>query len=252
MKYPPKSFVIPEWKKKKGAMVTRLLYRPISYVCSSIFAQFGVTANIVSYISLIIGIVGSLCFLIPSYIAQIIGAVIINIWLLFDCIDGNIARTIKKQPFGEFADAISSYVLVGLMGTCMGFAVYFNGGLLFPKECIWIVIIGAFASSSDTLMRLIHQKYKNTERKLADDGIIKIETDIGKKQSKISIIIDKIDQEFGIGGALPLAILIATIFKTLDIIILYCFVYYFLSFVMVTIMYIRKAIKQSNLDMNNK
>ena len=179
IKYSPKYFRdnMPEWKRKKDPPLSRIFYRPLSFVFSSLFSNLGITANDVSYFSIIVALSSCVMFLIQNHVCHIIAAILTNIWLLFDCIDGNIARSVKKQPFGEFADGISSYILVAFLCTSMGISVYFSGGAIVDKHCIWIVLLGALASTSDTLMRLIYQKYKSTERELADEGIIEIEND---------------------------------------------------------------------------
>ena len=175
-----------------------------------------------------------------------IGAILINIWLILDCADGNIARSVRKQPFGEFADGISSYILVGLMCISMGFSVYFSGGIIFKPGSPWIILLGAVASSSDSLMRLVYQKYKNTSKELQDKGVIEQEKDIRTDKNSVGSVRVRIEAELGIGGILPVAILIATILNALDIIIIYCFVYYGLSFIASTLMLVKKAIKLSN------
>ena len=48
-----------------------------------------------------------------------------------------IARNVKKQPFGAFADAASSYILVGFLGACIGYSVYTDGGMFL---CFWMGI----------------------------------------------------------------------------------------------------------------
>lgn len=243
MKYSPKYFKenMPEWKRKKDPILPRIFYRPISFVLSSIVAEFGIMANTVSHFSTIIAIISCVCFVIPNYIVNIVGAILINVWLLLDCTDGNLARSVKKQPFGEFADAISSYILVGFMCTAMGISVYFNGGLLIGKGCIWIVLCGALASSSDSLMRLIHQKYKNTETELINEEKNK------SNDIKSVSLIGRIEEALGIGGDLPLFILLGTIFKALDIIVLYCLAFYGSMFILSTSIYVSKAIKKAKV-----
>ena len=249
MKYNPKFFKesMPEWKRKKDPILTKIFYRPVSFVVASILAEFDISANDVSYFSTIVGIIASVCFLIPTFKIQLIGAILVNIWLVLDCVDGNLARSIKKQPFGEFADGISSYILVGFICTCIGVSVYYNGGVFIPEGYFISIIIGAIASSSDSLMRLIYQKYKNTERDLADKGIIKIETDNRTDHSKVGSIRVRIESELGIGGLLPIFILLGILFNFLDLVLIYSFLYYFLSFVLVSLLYIRKAIKKQKI-----
>ena len=107
-------------------------------------------------------------------------------------------------------------------------------------------MIGALASSSDSLMRLIYQKYKYTEIDMADKGIVKIEKDVRTDHNQVGSLRVRIEAELGVGGILPLAILIATVFKALDIVVVYCFLYYGLSFVLATLIYVKKAIAVSN------
>lgn len=158
MNYTPKYFKenLPEWKRKKDPILSRIFYRPVSFLFSSLFCHIGWTANMVSYFSALIAIIACVCFVFGAPIA---GAILINIWLILDCSDGNIARSVKKEHYGDFADAMSSYICVGLMFVCIGFNVYQTGGIIFYAESPWIILLGALAGSSDSLMRLIYQKY---------------------------------------------------------------------------------------------
>lgn len=247
MKYTARFFKdgMPEWKRKKDPILSRIFYRRVAFGVAAIAANMGISANTVSYFSGIVGIIACLCFLPPLQAAHIIGALLINVWLILDCTDGNLARSVKSQPFGEFADGISSYILVGLMCSMMGVAVYFEGGLIISAGNPWIILIGALASSSDSLMRLIYQKYKNTERDLADKGIIQVENDVRTDHSQVGSLRVRIEAELGIGGILPLAILIASVLGKLDIIVIYCFFYYGASCLLATLIYVKKAIDRT-------
>lgn len=234
---------IPTWKRKKDPILSRFFYRPLSFVGASLCAKVGISANTVSYISALVAVVASLLFLSGSYAYCIIGAVLINFWLLMDCIDGNLARSVKKQPFGEFADAMSSYILVALICPCMAVAVYHEGGVLFECGNLWIVIIGAFAGMSDTLMRLIYQKYNNTAYELYERGIIPKEKDVRTDHKQVGSFRVRVEAELGIGGLLPCAILLATLFRVLDVVVIYCFFYYGISLLAAIFLYTRKAVK---------
>lgn len=233
---------MPEWKRKKDPVLSRIFYRKVSFGLAAVCANLGISANSVSYFSAVVGIIGCLCFLPPFHYIHILGAVLINVWLILDCTDGNLARSVKSQPFGEFADGISSYILVGLMCTMMGMAVFFEGGVFIQEGCPWIILLGALASSSDSLMRLIYQKYKNTERDMADKGIVKIENDVRTDHSKVGSFRVRVEAELGIGGLLPIAILIASTCKALDIIVIYCFLYYGASYFFAILVYVKKAV----------
>lgn len=249
MRYNTKYFKenLPDWKRKKDPLLLKCFYRPLSFPVAALAASLGISANTVSYFSSIVAIVSCATFLINNSAFHIIGAVLVNVWLLLDCVDGNLARAVKSQPFGKFADGIGSYILVGLLCSSMSFAVYKNGGIIIGSGQGWFILIGALASEADTLMRLIYQKYKNTERELIDEGIIEKEKDVWTDKNSVSSLFVRIEMEFGIGGILPLAILLATIFHAIDIIVIYCFIYQGASCIVMSSYYIFKAIKKSKI-----
>ena len=134
---------MPEWKRKKDPILSRIFYRRVAFWLAARCANLEISANTISYFSAIIGIIACACFRPASWICHVIGAVLINFWLVLDCTDGNLARSVKSQPFGEFADGISSYILVGLMCSAIGITVFREGGVLFKAGNIWMVYVGA-------------------------------------------------------------------------------------------------------------
>lgn len=237
---------LPAWKRKKDPILSRIIYRPLSFVFASFCAKVGISANTVSYFSTAEAIIACSFFLFGTQTYNIIGAVLINLWLLLDCIDGNLARSVKKQPFGEFADSSSSYVLVGIMGTCIGFSAYHQGGVFFEPGCEWLMLMGALGSNADSLMRLIYQKYKNVERKMADMGVLEVEHENRIDNAHVGSFKVRVENELGIGGILPFASLICAVYNALDIFVIYCFCYYGASFIVSTSILIRKAILKSH------
>ena len=245
MKYTVKYFrdTMPEWKRKKDPPFSKLFYHPAGYVLASLFVNAGIGANTVSYFSIAEGVLACVLFLPNNYTCHIIGAILVNLWLVLDCTDGCIARSVKSEPFGEFADGISSYIIVALLGGAIGIAVYYEGGILAAPGIVWMVFIGALASTSDTLMRLIYQKYKATELEAAGQGTIEVSYDQRKDHEQVGSLRVKIEQDLGIGGILPIMILFGTIFHALDLVLFYLIAYYGLSCLAVTVIYIRKARK---------
>ena len=243
---------LPEWKRQKDPILSRIFYRPLSFYGAAFCANRRISANTVSYFSAVIAIFAAFLFLIDSYEVNILAAILVNVWLFLDCVDGNLARSVKKQPFGDFADSISSYILVTVMCTTMSAVAYRNGGCFIDQGCIWIVIIGAIASSSDTLMRLIYQKYKASARELVDKGVIKPEEDKRTDNTQVNSLRVRIESDLGVGGILPALVLIGTIFSFLDVIVLYCFFYYCGACVVTSVLQIRKAMRHTReWELNN-
>lgn len=237
---------LPEWKRKKDPFVLKHFTRPLSFVGASFCAKRGVSANTVSYVSGIVALVACAMFLPNDYICHVVGAVLINFWIFLDCIDGNLARCVRKQPFGIFADAISSYMLVGFMCTCIAFAVYFEGGCLFKAGNPWIILIGALASSSDTMMRLIYHKYEQAHQDLIRAGIMPDERDAHTDINNVGNWKVRIEHELGIDGFIPLFVLICAIFRVLDIAVVYFFFYYGGAFLYSYVTFIKKAISNTS------
>lgn len=239
---------LPEWKRVKDPILSRIFYRPISFYCASIATKLNISANTVSYFSTILSIIACLFIAIPNHTINIIGAILVNVWLILDCTDGNIARSVKKQPFGGFADGISSYILVALLCSSLGIAAYQNDGPIFSaNSTIIIIILGVLASTSDTLMRLIYQKYKSTERELVDQGKMKAEIEKRTDEKQTKSLLVHLEADFGVGGILPILVLLAAIFKAYDIVVIYCFVYYVGAGILMSFKYVSKAIKNTKI-----
>ena len=114
MKYTAKYFKesLPEWKRKKDSILGKLIYRPISFPISSFLSNRGVSANIISYSSIFIALMACTCFLLRGFVFHIVGTILVAFWIVMDCVDGNIARSVKKIAFGDFADGIGGYILL--------------------------------------------------------------------------------------------------------------------------------------------
>jgi phosphatidylglycerophosphate synthase len=244
MKYTAKYFHdrLPEWKRKKDPILSRVFYRPLSFAFSAFFSNIGWTANMVSYLSAVVALIACACFVLGAPIA---GAVLINMWLLLDCTDGNIARSVRKERYGDFADSMSSYICVGLMFCCMGFAAYRTGGALFAPGNPWVILMGALAGSSDSLMRLLYQKFLNST--VAQGAEVNRSED-PDQQGGINRIRMKVDAYVSLGGFLPLAVLLASIFDFLDVVVVLWLAYYGLTFVASALYLVRKTFKVNAAD----
>jgi Phosphatidylglycerophosphate synthase len=244
---------MPEWKRIKDPFTSRIFYRPISFFCASIATKLNISANTVSYFSAILSIIACIFIAIPNHTINIIGAILVNVWLILDCTDGNIARSVKKQPFGGFADGISSYILVALLCSSLGIAAYQNNGVIFSaNSTIAIIILGVLASTLDTLMRLIYQKYKSTERELIDQGKMKAEIEKRTDEKQTKSLLVHLEADFGVGGILPIFVLLAAIFKAYDIVVIYCFIYYVGAGILMSFKYILKTIKNTKIIENGE
>ena len=117
---------LPEWKYKKDSLPGKLFYRPVSFYVAAFCANHGISANAVSVFSTVVAFTACMMFLFARYELNILGAVLVSVWGILGCTDGNLARCVGAQPFGEFVDAESIYTLMCFLGAVLGISVYFT------------------------------------------------------------------------------------------------------------------------------
>lgn len=99
--------------------------RPLSFLPAIFLHKLGMSANLVTFVGFLIGMAGNTLFLLPHTQAYGLAAVLINLFHLFDYIDGNLAR-LRKWPnhFGKFIDAMSGATVYTLLCVSTGMAGY--------------------------------------------------------------------------------------------------------------------------------
>jgi len=188
--------------------------RPVSIFITPFFIFFKINANLVTIIGFIIGI-GSL---ISSYLSNFLSsALLYNLFLIFDSIDGNISRLTTPTKKGEYIDSVSGDIINFLFLPFIGLGLYRKGeifsyfGLLFVDNIISITLV---ISLIHVLSVLISQRKKMIFNKRANEP-----TRIGSK-TRVSIFEYIIRNSFGFAFNAPFSILFAYL-ELLDLFILY-------------------------------
>lgn len=240
MKYTAKFFKdnLPDWKRKKDSILVRYFFRPLSFFTAALCANLKINANTVSIFSIMISIVAAGFFTGQNSVFHIIGSVLIAFWMLLDCTDGNLARSYKKQAYGEFVDSCSSYCLIAFLFICIGVGVCFTGGLFVASGAWYVVLIGGFASMSDSLARLVFQKFKSNSSDYYTPTENK-ELTVGKLRK----LQDRIDKEIGLNGIFIPFILVCSIFGWLDLFLFIYAAYYIFELIVTLIYFIMRTVK---------
>ena len=157
---------LPQEKIKQDGLWTRLVLRPVSFPVTWAALRMGLSPAFVSYFSGILAIIGGIFFAWPSIQIDLpipvypvlagIGIILLNIFSILDCVDGNMARvTGKAGPWGGWADAVMGFIAYT--------SVFFSTGLyLFWKTNWWpVLLIAGLTSSANLLSRVAYQIYKN-------------------------------------------------------------------------------------------
>jgi phosphatidylglycerophosphate synthase len=134
--------------------------RQISYWFTIPLLNIGTTAFQASVIGMLIAIVACIFIAMPNNILRIIGVILVPIWHIFDCVDGNIARYNKTaSEFGEAVDAICGYFLPIWLSLSLGIASYNIGNNHLNLSPGWFLIFGGIGAIANAQARLVHQKY---------------------------------------------------------------------------------------------
>ncbi len=162
-----KSRIIDEYgdKKKEDIQESFAYYfiRPISFWVSPLFVIFNVSANFVTWLSLIFGLSAFVLFFKGGYEFQIIASIFILIWLILDHVDGNLARYYKTQSlFGDFLDSLVCYIVFAFIPISISHSLANDNHSLDIKE---LYILGWMFSIGFILSRLIYQKFKQIDNK---------------------------------------------------------------------------------------
>lgn len=153
-------------KKKQDSQLPfyhRKFIRPFSFYITIPFLFVGASANIVTYLSFLIGLIGNLFLTQSQSYPLIVGILLIHFSILLDFVDGNIARyNNTNNHFGKFIDGVLGQIIYGLIPFSLGIGVsqsslqinYFN---ITP---IFAIILGSCASISMLLSACIRWRYR--------------------------------------------------------------------------------------------
>ena len=136
--------------------------RKITYWMTIPFLNTNVTPNQITFLSIVLLVIGFLinCFA-RTQALMIVAWCCYFLWGMFDGVDGNLARY-KKQvsKLGGIYDSMGGYAAYGLMYLGMGIGAFLYDGSrhLIPSE--YYIIIGAVSGLSCLFPRVVYQKIR--------------------------------------------------------------------------------------------
>ena len=141
----------------------RYVSRFFSIYLTRLILPTQVTPNQVSLAMIVTGIVASIFFLFPFSFSFLIGALLLQLWYLIDCMDGEVARYRHYQATGSvviskheckltggYFDIINHYIVNFLVPITISFGLFLLSGRLF------FILLGIVGSLSQVLMLAMH------------------------------------------------------------------------------------------------
>lgn len=125
-----------------------LLHRKLSIYFTWCFLKLGVSANSVTVLSIISGILGSLLLLWLHSYYVIISFFLLYLYFLFDKVDGEIARATKKSFYGIYVDELGHLLVYPLFFLCFGYLITTSGNYpITAIICAFLVILIRYMQS---------------------------------------------------------------------------------------------------------
>jgi phosphatidylglycerophosphate synthase len=99
--------------KFSNSSIFEFFFRRVSFFLTPVFILFGVTPNLISGLSLIMGLIASLLISFSSDMSINLGVIIFFFACLLDCVDGSVARLNNIATFyGRFIDGLIDIVIM--------------------------------------------------------------------------------------------------------------------------------------------
>lgn len=124
--------------------------RKVSIYFTWIFLKLGLTPNQVTLLHILSGVSGALLLLRDDIISIVAAVVLLQLWLIFDCSDGEVARYTKKySDKGIYLDYLGHYLFNPFIFLPM--AVIFYREYTFS----WAMLLGALLLLASIFKRLV-------------------------------------------------------------------------------------------------
>lgn len=243
---------LPVKKNSNSSWWVKLWVRKASFLFTYLFINLGFSPNAVSVFSIFVVLAACVCFSVPNMVCVAIAVILVNFWLVLDCVDGNIARCRKvKTVYGEFVDDIGGYYTVAFVYLAIGVCAYHFGGILFSPGNHWVIVAGGIACICDILARLIHKDYENFTARMATEEERKIKAEIPSyevtNKKSISYLRRRIGKELGISGAFMPLTIICAVCNAYDLMVGFYLLFNGFALLSTTVIYIYKADKYDKI-----
>jgi len=122
----------PNYKKPGyGNWYVRHIIRDLALYVTRPLLKTSITANQVTFISILVGVAAAFFFMIPSSFGLIMGTLLLQFWYLLDHVDGQIARYKKTSSItGVFFDYITHYLVHSIAFIGLGIGAYLSQGIV--------------------------------------------------------------------------------------------------------------------------
>ena len=134
----------PTWGR--DGILARHVSRPISRLISPRAIRAGMTANAVTLLNTVVGLIGAYLLFVGGYLFQVLGSLLFLCSVILDGVDGEVARlTLQESTFGHYLDVICDNVVHVAVFVGIAFGLYHETGSLIYLYLL-LILLGGFGS----------------------------------------------------------------------------------------------------------
>ena len=151
---------------ERPLLMNTYVFRPVSFFLTWAAIRVGLRSETVSWLSGIVGLAGCAVLLIPDSAALPLGLALLWLFNLLDCVDGDLARTLRAQnAYGRFVDSVCGGVVDIAFWAVVGGMAYQHPDVLHWREGfgygtqLWIAV-GALTCFAYLIIELIERAFE--------------------------------------------------------------------------------------------
>jgi phosphatidylglycerophosphate synthase len=163
-KISPEIYPLEKEKENKETIWEYYFARKIAFLILPIFLKTKISANQISILSIFFGIFGTILIALGNFWQILLGAILLQIWLILDKTDGLVARYRKSiSSLGKFLEELNGTIIAALFFSSTGFAASKLPGFLpfqFKLPLYFFIIFGILTSFFIIFRHLIFRHFE--------------------------------------------------------------------------------------------
>ncbi len=131
----------------RDGLIDAYLNRKLSRPLTRLLVRTPLTPNQITFLSFLIGLIGAALFFPGGYLQPVLGALLLQLSVVVDCIDGEVARVkFMESPMGDWLDIVCDTVVHMAIFLGIGVAVWKQGGAAYAPLLGGILVVGVLFS----------------------------------------------------------------------------------------------------------
>ena len=168
-------------------VVDLIFFRPFATLLVKIVYRTNITPNQLTWVALLMGIIGTLLFTRGTGEAFFAGAICLIIYDVFDCADGQLARLKGTGTLtGRIVDGFADYIVAVLTYLCIGFGFAGNS----DNPLFWWILT-VLAGFSNALHSVAVDYYRNQFMDYALDRDSLLDEDLKKYKAEYKRLVSE-------------------------------------------------------------